>query len=138
MLARSRADADDKVGFRSDRREPSTGAAQVADAVAALEPPNAFLVQEVLAAQGTDWAEVDNITRQFVIARLAREYFDFFHATATDHMQFAGAADFARKAHTAGTHHTAVGKQGDLLADMVLVDALDFGFIQAAVGFANL
>ena len=81
--------------------DAATGAAAGADAVGALQPPDALLVQEVLAAQRADRAEVDHVAGQLVVARLAGEDVDLFVRAAADDLQLRRAADLAREPHAA-------------------------------------
>ena len=53
-------------------------------------------------------------------------------------MQFARAADLSRETHTPRAHHAAIGEQRNLLTDVVLVDALHLGLVQATVRVAKL
>ena len=57
----------------------AAGAAQVAHAVATLQPPYALLVQEVFAAQCTNGTQVDHVASEFVVAWFVGEDFDLFH-----------------------------------------------------------
>ena len=68
---------------------------------ARLQPPDALLVEKILAAQRTDRAEIDHVAGQLVVARLARENVDLLVRAAIDNLQFGGAADLAREADAA-------------------------------------
>ena len=98
-----------------------------------LQPPDALLVEEILAAQRPDRAQIDDVARQFVVAGLARKNVDFLVAAAVDHLQFRRSADFAREPYTTRTHDTAVREQHDLVADVMLVLTLLFRFLQPAL-----
>ncbi len=97
-----------------------------------------FLYKKSLLHKAPTGHRSTTLPANLFVARFAWKDFDFFNATATDHMQFAGTANLARETYTAGAHYAAVGEQGDLFADVVLVSPLNFGFIQAAVGLAVL
>ena len=64
--------------------DAAAGAAVGADALGRLQPPDALLVEEVLAAQGADRAEVDDVARELVVARVAGEDVDLFVRAAVD------------------------------------------------------
>src|SRR5205085_2806415 len=102
-----------------------------------LEEPDALLVQEVLAAQGPDRAQIDDIAGQLVVHRLAGEDVDLFAVAAVGDHQFAAAADFAREADAARTHDAAVAEQCDVLADVRLVGRQVFGIDHPASGAAE-
>ena len=107
-------------------------------AIGVLEPPDPFLVEEVLAAKGTDGAQVDDVAGEFVVAGGLWKDIDFFVRSPSDDLEFGRSADFSCEANAAGAHDTAVGKQSDLFSDVVLVLTLDFRLIESAVGLAIL
>src|SRR5205085_863519 len=97
--------------------DAAAGGTVGANAVFRLEVPDAVLVQEVLAAQGPDRAQVHNVAGQLVVEGLAGEDVDFRVVAAVDDLQLRLAADLAREAHAARAHDAAVGEQGDVVAD---------------------
>ena len=107
-------------------------------AIGVLEPPDPFLVKEVLAAKGTDGAQVDDVAGEFVVAGGLWKDIDFLVRSPSDDLEFGRSADFSCEANAAGAHDTAVGKQSDLFSDVVLVLTLDFRLIESAVGLAVL
>jgi hypothetical protein len=78
---------------------------------AVLQPPNTFLVKEILAAQSPYRTQVDHVTSQLVIAGFVGKYIDLFMATAGDHLQFGRAANLAGESNAASTHHASIGEQ---------------------------
>jgi len=103
-----------------------------------LEPPDPFLVEEVLAAKGTDGAQVDDVASELVVAGSLWKDIDLFVRSPSDDLELGRSADLSCEANAAGAHDTAVGKQGDLFSDVVLVLTLDFRLIESAVGLAIL
>ena len=53
-----------------------------------LQVPDALLVEEILAAQGADGAEIDDVAGQLVVERLAGEDVDLGVIAAVDDLQF--------------------------------------------------
>ena len=94
-------------------RDRAARRAAGADALVLLEEPHALLIEEVLIAQRTDRAQVDNVAREFVVQGKARQNIDLFVAAAVDDHQLARAADLAAEAHAARAHHATVDEQGD-------------------------
>ena len=58
------------VGIQMDA---AAGAAIGADAIGVFQVPDPLLIKEILAAQGADRANIDDVARQVVVARLARK-----------------------------------------------------------------
>jgi hypothetical protein len=113
--------------------DAATRAATGTDAVFGFQPPDALLVQEVLAAQRTNRTEVDHVAGEFIVARVTREDIDLFVSSAADDLQFGRSTDLARESHAARTHDAAVGEQRDLIADVVLIGLNVLGLLQTAV-----
>src|SRR5437660_46488 len=67
--------------------DAAAGAAVGANAPLRLEEPDALLVQEVLAAQGADRTQIDDVAGQLVVARLAGEDVDLGVVAAVDDLQ---------------------------------------------------
>ena len=121
ILTRPKAVDDVLIRIEMDA---AAGAAIRANAVRILEVPDALLVKEVLAAQGADRADIHDIAGQLVVARLAGEDIDFRMVAAVNDLQLGCAADLAGETHAARAHDAAVRKQGDLIADVVLIGRL--------------
>ena len=102
-----------------------------------LKPPHSFFVQEVFAAKRADWAQVNDVASELVIARHFGKDIDLFVTTARNDLKFGRAADFSGEPNASSAHYASVCEQRDLLADMVLVHSLDFGLIQPTLGVAK-
>src|SRR5436190_19490403 len=107
ILARPKSVDDVLVGVQVDA---AAGAAIGANAVRVLEIPDTLLVKEVLAAQGANGADVNNVAGQLVVARLAGKDIDLRMIAAVNDLQFGRATDLAREANAARTHNAAVGE----------------------------
>jgi hypothetical protein len=59
--------------------DAAAGRASGADALSMLQPPNTFLVKEILAAQSPYRTQVDHVTSQLVIAGFDREIHRSLH-----------------------------------------------------------
>src|SRR5262249_36523485 len=94
------------------------------DALLILQVPDPLLVEEILAAQGSDRTQIDHVAGQFIVTGFAGKDVDFRMVAAVDDLQLGGAADLAREADAARAHDTAVREQGDLVADVGLVGRL--------------
>src|SRR6202011_1260000 len=100
------------------------GAAVGADALLRFQVPDALLVEEVLAAEGADGAQIDDVAGQLVVQWLAGEDVDLGVAAAVDDLQLGGAGNLAREADAARAHDAAVGKERDLVGELRLVGRL--------------
>ncbi len=69
-----------------------------------LEEPHALLVEKVLAAQGADRAEIDDVAGQLVVDRLAGEDVDLGMMAAVDHLQLGACRQISRVKRTQREH----------------------------------
>src|SRR5262249_34677378 len=81
--------------------DAAPGAAIRADALLLLQIPDALFVEKVLAAQGADGAQIDDVAGQFVLQRLAGKHVNLAAVTAVDDLQFGRSSDLAREADAA-------------------------------------
>src|SRR5690606_202067 len=88
---------------------------------------------EVLIAQGTDGADIDDVARQFVVTGLAGEDVDFGVAAPVDDLKFTRATNFAGEADATGAHDATSGEQRDVFAEVVLIGLLQFRLAQPGV-----
>src|SRR5262249_6180916 len=100
--------------------------------------PDALLVEEVLAAQRADRAEIDDVGGQLVIERIAGEDVNLGMMAAVCDLQLGLAADLAREADAAAAHDAAVGEQRDVGADVRLVGRRELVVDHAALSIAML
>ncbi len=133
LLVFARPQTVDDV-FVAVEENAATRRAVGTDTVLRLEVPDAVLVEEVLATQGTDGAQVHHVARQLVVERLVGKDVDFAVMAAVDDLQFGGAADLAGEADAARAHDAAVGEQGNVVADVRLVGRRVLVVDHAAVG----
>ena len=114
------------IVFGVDR---AAGRAAATDVRFALQEPNPLLVEEILVAECTHGAEVDDIAGEFVVEWIAWEDVDFLLGAAGVHHQFARAGDLAGEPHAPGTHDAAIDKQRDRRTHVPLaaVEGLDVG-----------
>ena len=71
------------------------------DTLAARQLPGARRVAERLARQGTHWADVDHVAREFGVDRAADKGFDLGVLAAIGHAQLHVAGNFLTETHTA-------------------------------------
>lgn len=116
--------------------DAATCRATSTDALGMLEPPNAFLVEEVFAAQGADRAKINHVSSELIVAWGIGEYINLFMRSTSHDLEFCRAADFPGESNTARTHHASIGKQSDLLADVVLVLAMQLRFVESTMSLA--
>src|SRR5262249_7458005 len=102
-------------------KNAAAGAAVYTNAFLRPQEPDALLVKEILAAQGTDGAEIDDITGQLVLQWLAGEDVDLGVISPVDDLKFRRAANFTRKAHAARAHDAAIGEETNRIADVRLI-----------------
>src|SRR5207237_201086 len=88
------------------------------DAFLRLEIPDPLFVEEVLAAQRPDRTEVDDVAGELVVERFAGEDVDLGMMAAMGDLQLGLSADLAGEADAASTHDTAIGEEGDVVADI--------------------
>src|SRR5438132_13978935 len=91
----------------------AASAAIRADAFCFLQVPDALLVQEILAAEGADRTEIDDVAGQLVLQRVTGEDVDLGPVAAIDDLQFGRARNLARETNAARAHDAAIGEQGD-------------------------
>ncbi len=118
--------------------DAAAGAATGAYTVCALQPPNTFLVQEIFAAKCADRTKVDHVSSEFVVARMVWKDVDLFDTSAIDHMQLGRTTHFASESNATRAHHATVGEQSNLITDVILVQSLNLGLLQSAVGSPEL
>ena len=102
-----------------------------------LQEPHALLEEEVLVEQCADGAEIDDVPRQLVVERHARENVDLLGRTAAIDHEFVRARHFAGEAHTARAHDATIAVEEDVRAD-VLLRLLVLRFGEAALTTAVL
>ena len=120
LLVLPRPKAIDDVFVRI-RVRGTSGAASGTYAVRRLQIPDALFVEEVLAAQRPDGAEIDDVAGQFVLQRPTGEDVDFLVVPATHDGKFRRAADLAREPHAPRTHDAAIREQRDFRTEFRLV-----------------
>src|SRR5262249_1396935 len=93
------------------------------------QAPNPLLVQKILASQGADGAEVNNIGGQLVINRLIGEDVDLGVMAPVDDLQLSRAGDLARKADAARAHNATIGEERNI--------ATEDGFVRRRILFID-
>jgi len=88
-----------------------------------------MLVEEVLARQRPDGAQIDHVQGQAVVDRLAGKDVDLGVIAAIDDLQLGGTGNLAREAHAARAHDAAVGKERDVRSQIGFVGGVFFSSI---------
>src|SRR5665213_2658859 len=110
VVARLNAVNDPLVVFEINILPAGVGGADRGDA---LEQPDPLLEQKILVQQRADRAQIDHISRQFVVAWLAGEDVDLLLESPAIDVQLGSARYLAREAHAAAAHDAAVGVEVD-------------------------
>ena len=96
----------------------TTACAAAANIGLAFQKPNALLVEEIFIPQRPHGTEIHNVSRKFIVERIAWKNVDFLFRTAIDHHQLTRARNLAGKSHAARAHHAAVDEERDGGADI--------------------